>query len=79
MADDSYNREPVEFCAQCLWLGNVKTINIDGRPIPYCPHCGSTHFDKAPIELWEALFEKMYHQGKYLKLHKSWNQIMQAK
>lgn len=79
MADESYNKELVTYCAQCLWIGNVEKIIIGNETKEYCPYCGSTHFKKATIEEWETLFEKTYNQGKYLNINKPWEQIIKLK
>ena len=75
--DSEYNKIPVVYCSGCLYLGNPKTRFLFDTNINYCPYCGSTDFIKGTIEEWETKFENKYKQGNFLKLKKSWKQIME--
>lgn len=73
-----YNEEPVHYCSNCLYLGNPLIVGTkDNQMIEFCPKCGGTHFSDSHIEEWENKFESKYKQGRYLKLKKSWEKIME--
>lgn len=73
-----YNEESVHYCSQCLYLGNPRIEYMQDTKIEYCPYCGSTKFNDDDIYEWENKFEKKYKQGKFIKIKKSWREIMEA-
>jgi hypothetical protein len=77
MESNEYDKLPVIYCKHCLYLGNTKTKFLFNKYVEYCPHCYGTEFVKSSIGKWEQLFEEKYKQGKFLKLKKSWKEIME--
>lgn len=74
---EDYDKIPVKYCTGCLYIGNTKTVLVDGEKVDYCPYCGGTSFKEININEWEKKFEEFYKQGKYLNIKKSWKRIME--
>lgn len=54
---ESYDLEPVFYCADCLSLRVLSIGNID-----YCDECGSTEIAQTDIHSWEALYKEKYNK-----------------
>lgn len=55
---NSYNDEPVHYCASCLSL-KIKTVLVEAD-LDYCEECGSTDIEQSSIEDWEKLYKERY-------------------
>ena len=71
-----YNDILVTFCKNCLSLDNPSTMEMDGKAISFCKHCGSDKAQKASITQWDRLFKQKYRLGPYLRLNMTWKEIM---
>lgn len=74
---NEYDKISVHYCMHCLYLGNPDIKTIFNQKIECCPYCNGTDFNDISIEEWEEKFERKYKQGKFLKLKKSWKEIME--
>ena len=54
---NDYDSEPIAFCANCysLKIKHEESIDMD-----YCSDCGCSEIREAPVEQWEAMYEKKY-------------------
>lgn len=55
---NSYNDEPVHYCANCLSL-KISTVLVDDD-LDYCEECGATDIKQTSIEDWEQLYKERY-------------------
>lgn len=77
MRNNEYDDIPVVYCKQCLSLDNSVSVDMDGKKVHYCRHCGCSETGKALIERWDEMFEQRYNLGPYLKLKMTWDEILE--
>lgn len=54
-----YDSEPVRYCSKCYSLKIKYEESVD---MEYCDDCGSLDILEAPIEEWEAKYERRYNK-----------------
>lgn len=56
---ESYDEEPVKFCARCYSLKIKYEEALDSE---YCADCGSTDIVEDSIYTWDELYQRRYHK-----------------
>ena len=75
-SDINYNELPITYCRDCLWIGRVESVMVNGVHKEFCPHCGCTSFKSISADKWDELFRFKYKRPSFYKCKESWSEII---